>query len=291
MGIDLPAEPPPVAGEASDWSVVYRLALPSGEPLFVKGVPRSRAEPGVSARLADLCPEAVPAVVDVDLVPDAAWCWFALRDAGSAVGEFLDLRTAVRAVQALGTLQARSALDPTLPTWLPRCDAASLWEVLQGCAEWAAEVASADFVAQVRDLRLRLPRAEGFVRRVGVELQALPSVLVHGDFWAGNIAIQGDAVRLLDWGDAVWGVGGVSIVHMVGSEDGKLDDFAAVIWAGYEAGLGRTVPSEYPAACAFAHLVAELVVDREIAKCCGRRLDRLPGYLPVLARILDAAGA
>ena len=58
------------------------MALPSGDALFVKGVPRGRAEASVSARLAELCPEAVAPVLAVDLIPGDAWCWFVLGDAG-----------------------------------------------------------------------------------------------------------------------------------------------------------------------------------------------------------------
>ena len=289
--MDVPEDAPPVAGEASEWSVVYRLAQPSRDALFLKGVPRSRAEPRVSARIADLCPDAVPAVVGVDLVPDAAWCWFALRDAGEVAGASIDPRTAACAARVLGMLQTRCAFDRSLAATLPRCAADGLWEALQGCAGWAAEVACGDSVAQVGEIRRRLPRAEGFVRRVGTELQRLPSMLIHGDFWAGNIAIGDDATRLLDWGDALWGIGGVSVVNLIASQDGTLDDCTAEVWAAYEAGLGRIVPSRYREACSFAHYVAGLVVDREIAKCCERRLDRLPGYLPALARILEVAHA
>lgn len=92
-----------MAGEESAWSVVYRLRLPSGDALFLKGVPRTRAEAGVSARLAALCPEAVAPVLAVDLIPDDTWCWFVLGDAGRDGGESLDPSIAIRAAACQGS--------------------------------------------------------------------------------------------------------------------------------------------------------------------------------------------
>lgn len=271
-----------MAGEESAWSVVYRLRLPSGDALFLKGVPRTRAEAGVSARLAALCPEAVAPVLAVDLIPDDTSCWCVLGDAGRDGGESLDPSIAIRAAQVLGALQSGTVGDRTLANQVPHCRGGELW---------AAHRARPKLRDRVRDMHRRLLQAEGWVRGVERQLLPEPDALVHGDLGAGNVAVQGDQVRLLDWGDAVWGVGGVSIIHLLASEDGRLDSHAGDIWAAYEVGLGRGVSRECRSASAFAHRVTRLVVDREIATCCGRGLERLPGFLPTLDALLETGAA
>ena len=204
-------------------------------------------------------------------------------------GESLDPSTAMRVAQVLGALQTRTVGDHILATQVPQCRGGDLCAAVADCAAWAARAATPELRGRMRDIHRRLPQAQGWVRGVERHLLPEPDALVHGDLWAGNVAVQGDQVRLLDWGDAVWGVGGVSMVHLLASEDGCLDRHAGDIWAAYEAGLGRRVSREYRAACVFAHRVTRLVVDREIATCCGRGLDRLPGFLPTLEALLELA--
>ena len=141
-----------MAGEGSAWSVVYRLALPSGDALFVQGVPRTRAEAGVSARLTALCPGAVAPVLAADLIPGDAWCWIVLGDAGHDGGELLDPSTAIRAAQVVGALQSRTVGDRTLANQVPHCRGGELWAALADCAAWAAHGATPELRDRVRDM-------------------------------------------------------------------------------------------------------------------------------------------
>jgi hypothetical protein len=128
-----------------------------------------------------------------------------------------------------------------------------------------------------------------FLREVADQLQVIPATIVHGDLWTGNIAIaQVDrTIRLVDWGDALWGVAGISIVHLLLTAQGTLDEASSAIWNAYGSGLGTHIKPAYRATCTIANLVTGLVTDMEIARCCGRGLELLPGLLAQL-RSLEA---
>ncbi|SRR5260370_31419020 len=102
----------------------------------------------------------------------------------------------------------------------------------------------------------------------------------------GNIAV-GPTIRLLDWGDALWGVGGVSLVNLLLTAHGTLDETSSAIWDAYENGLGIQVKPAYRAACFVANLVSGLVTDMEFVRCCGRGPETLPGLFAQL-RSLEA---
>lgn len=61
---------------------------------------------------------------------------------------------------------------------------------------------------------------DGLRRWLAAALDSLPSVLLHGDFWAGNLLVRGDRLTgVVDW-DA-WrhgGVPGSDLLHLVASE-------------------------------------------------------------------------
>lgn len=69
----------------TSWSRTYVVTNTAGMHVFVKGTPRAFPEAQTTARLALLCPELVPPVLEHDLFPDAAWRWFVLADAGGYV--------------------------------------------------------------------------------------------------------------------------------------------------------------------------------------------------------------
>ena len=116
-------------------------------------------------------------------------------------------------------------------------------------------------------------------------LRKLPSTIVHGDFWSGNIAVAGKAIRLIDWGDALWGVGGVSLVNLVTTSGGQLDNAVQELWEAYERGWERTIGPSYREACVAASVVTNLVIDTAIARCCGQGPERLPGLIAGLREL------
>jgi hypothetical protein len=64
------------------WSITRQVTLSDGGTLFVKGTPRDRVEAEITLRLASLCPDFIPAVLEPDLLPESDWRWFILEDAG-----------------------------------------------------------------------------------------------------------------------------------------------------------------------------------------------------------------
>lgn len=112
-------------------------------------------------------------------------------------------------------------------------------------------------------------KASSFFRRVAEQLQVIPSTIVHGDFWTGNIAVApaDRTIRLIDWGDALWGVAGVSIVNLLKTAKGALDGASSAIWNAYGRGLGISMNTGYQEACMVANLITGLVTDLEIVIC------------------------
>jgi hypothetical protein len=127
-----------------------------------------------------------------------------------------------------------------------------------------------------------LEQAHSFFGVLAKQLSDLPSTILHGDFWSGNIAVAGKQVRLVDWGDALWGVGGVSIVNLIMTSGGQLDDAIPQIWEAYARGWERPISRSYQEACATALDVTNLVIDKAIVTSCGQGPERLPGLIPGL---------
>lgn len=274
------------------WSCVYRVDLFDGTRLFLKGTPRSRNEALVTQRLHALYPTGVPRVIMTNLVPGAQWRWFLLEDAGHSDAKVLFSATAIEAAYQLGVLQCRALSDKFLPTLLVHCESDYLQKRALDVCAWALKHAPTAARKSIQHIATGITRASPFFREVADQLQGVPATIVHGDLWAGNIAVAlpDRTVRLVDWGDALWGVGGVSIVHLLLRSQGELDETSTAIWDAYENGLGTQVKPAYRAACVVANLVTELVTDMEIALCCERGLEILPG-LHVLLRSLEAVAA
>src|SRR5438093_11880125 len=81
------------------------------------------------------------------------------------------------------------------------------------------------FLADLEAIGARLPVARGSLGRlraaVGPVVASLPSVLRHGDLWAGNLLVERGALRgLVDW-DA-WhpaAVPGTDLLHLLAMEE------------------------------------------------------------------------
>ncbi|WP_256716248.1 phosphotransferase [Paenibacillus odorifer] len=113
-------------------------------------------------------------------------------------------------------------------------------------------------------------------------LNSIPSTCVHKDFWSGNIAVKDENVMIIDWGDALWGVGGISIVNMILSDD-SLSSQSNIIWDEYFKGLNRKFDKDYVKSCQIAYLVSELVTEKEVADLQQQKYG--PGLLPSVRRL------
>ncbi len=236
----------------------------------------------MTQRLHDLCSRCVPRVLSTDLVPSASWRWFLMEDAGNAEMSTLSRSVAIEAARTLGQLQQRALQDQTLPTLLIRCERDQLQQQTVEVCRWAMKQQAPEVQADLQRIASLLEQAYAFFGELAEQLSELPSTIVHGDFWSGNIAVAGNDIRFIDWGDALWGVGGISIVNLLMTSDGRLDDAAFQVWEAYEQGWERAISPAYRQACQAASAVADLVIDRAIAMSCGRGPERLRGLVPGL---------
>ncbi|HEX4207011.1 MAG TPA: aminoglycoside phosphotransferase family protein [Ktedonobacteraceae bacterium] len=272
-------------GEPSAWSCVYRLEGVDGTRLFVKGTPRTRPEALVTAHLTQLCPNYLPPILHSDLVPTSTWRWFVLADAGSSLYSPLSHVQAQQIARTLGRVQRVAENDQILPQMLPRCEAMHLVVRLFEVCHWAMEERarlSQEAKVELHELTRRIVSAQAFFSHIARSLTDLPATIVHGDLWQGNLAQTKQGICLLDWGDALWGIGGVSLAHWLLAD--KLVNSSA-IWEAYAQGLGRTIRPAYRAACLMALDIIDLVIDQAIAKSCGMSPACLPGLLPALRRV------
>ena len=60
-------------------------------------------------------------------------------------------------------------------------------------------------------------------------------------------------MRLLDWGDTVWRIGGFSLVQLLLRSPGMLEEASAIHCDAYENGLGCKVKTAYNAAYFIAY--------------------------------------
>ena len=234
------------------WSLVYRAILNDGTRLFLKGTPRSRNEALVTQRLHSLCSECIPRVIDTDFIPEANWRWFLMEDAGHCNQETLSPATAREVAYILGTLQRCAMNEHTLLALVAHCDGDHLQERALDVCSWAIEQSPITARENIQHMAMDISQSSSFFREVANHLQDIPPTIVHGDLWAGNIAV-GPTIRLLDWGDALWGVGGVSVVNLLLTAHGTLDETSSAIWDAYENGLGVQVKPAYRAACFVAN--------------------------------------
>ena len=267
-------------GEATSWSVVYRLDLEDGAFLFVKGTPRQRNEALVTLHLNMLSPTSVPSVLISDLLPATSWRWFLLEDAGGSAATVLTLSQAVEIARTLGQLQRATEQDRVLPSLLTDCSANRLHaQVLAVCC-WALDERTLSWREELLDLLHSLEQAYA----IFTDLAEVPATIIHGDLWAGNLALTAHGIRFLDWGDALWGVGGTSLVHLLLSQQ-SFEQAAPLLWDAYQQGRGVALSQTYRHACGIALDMIDLIVDQAIASTCGQGPTWLPGLLPGLRRI------
>lgn len=276
--------------DARPWSRTYRVELEDGDSVFLKGTPRSRAEATTTTLLASRCPTYLPAVLHSDLIPASAWRWFLTAHAGDCGHAELPPELAEQAAFALGRVQRVAHTDPLLARILPGCLPRQLQHVALASCDWLMQQG----YSVVETYRTRIAGAAPAFAALGQHLAALPPTCVHGDFWPGNIAVEHKAVKLIDWGEAVWGIGGVSIWNLLLTSHGTLADHQSATWNAYARGWGRSIPQEYIAACRIAFPITTLVVDYGYVDWHEAEIDIAPSMLTTiqqLVRQLEAAFA
>ncbi|MBV9691891.1 MAG: phosphotransferase [Ktedonobacteraceae bacterium] len=200
-----------------------------------------------------------------------------MEDAGRCGPSALSRPVAIKAARILGLLQQRAFRDQTLPSLLVKCEGDHLQQQALDVCQWAMKRQAAEARDSLQRIASLLEQASSFFRGLAEQLSALPSTVVHGDFWSGNIAVAGKDIHFIDWGDALWGVGGVSLVNVIMTSSGQLDDVIFQLWEAYEQGWERSISRAYRQACLVASAVTDLVIDKAIATSCGQGPEHLPG--------------
>lgn len=269
-------------GEQCAWSKIYRAEFTAGGALYVKGTPRTRAEARVTSILHGYSPDHIPNVVEEDLLPDHPWRWFLSEDAGRCDHNHFSLGDAIEAAFHLGRIQSMVVHDRYLAGRLPQCRADRLQDAVADVCNWAVRTVAADKKDDLLSLQAKFTQSTDFFRALQGNLSALPSTCVHGDFWSGNIAVREGKVNIIDWGDALWGVGSISIVNLLDATNGELFGHEREIWEAYARGWEKDMSEDFIQSSRAAALIGSLVVDVEIAKCCNGTIEMLPGVLPGL---------
>lgn len=273
----------PVA-EEPPWSRTFLVTLPNGARQFVKGSPRALGEGAITAYLARRCPAIVSVVLHPDLLPIDEWQWFVLEDVGDCERSEVTPELACRAATALGVLQRTVVGDPFLAARLPSCLPEQLTTILEASCAALIQHADAEVCEQARQLGIQLQRVEPALRQASTLLATVPPTCVHGDFWPGNIALHGDELRLIDWGEALWGVGAASIWNLLLTSSATLGEAEASVWKAYSQGLGAALDERYRWAARIAFFVTMLVVDQNIGASGNE--DDSPETLDVLQQIV-----
>ena|SRR5579883_3276416 len=208
-----------------------------------------------------------------------------MEDAGQCDHTALSCSLAIEAARRLGRLQQQAFQDQILPSLLIRCEGNHFHQQTAAVCQWAMKQQAPEVQADLQRIASLLEQAHSFFGELAEQLSELPSTLVHGDFWSGNIAVAGNDIHFIDWGDALWGVGGISIINLFMTSDCELDKANAQIWHAYEQGWDRPISHAYQQACLVASAVTDLVIDQAIATSCGQGPERLRGLLPGLRRL------
>jgi hypothetical protein len=237
----------PLVSEPAPFFLRGISALLRGETesggVFLKAVfPPFHAEPVVTRLLAERFPASVPRVLAIE--PDEGWQL--VEDLASPwVGELPAERRATglaTGARALVELQRAVAgdLEAFFEAGCPRRPLHELPELLDA-ALGSEGMAIVDDTVSVE----RRERAVRATRRA-VERAAplgFPATVVHGDFHAGNAALVGDRVVIIDWSDAAIGNPLVDLVTWLAWSKGDLEQQRVATDAWIEAWAGPTEPT------------------------------------------------
>jgi hypothetical protein len=178
-------------------SVLMRVASASGDVWFKSVFPHFHHEPAVTALLAGVCPEALPAVIATE--PEEGWLLLdaagaPLRDDAHADGAVLASIGLLADIQ-VATLDLHDRLRSF------GCPARPLSLLADALRDALADAVELGGVTVATD---RASRVVAWVdeRALWLDRFGLPEVLLHGDFHPGNVLRDGGDLRIIDWSDA-----------------------------------------------------------------------------------------
>jgi hypothetical protein len=180
------------------WSTVLRVPTADGDLFFKAVAPVHRFEAALTARLAELQPQRVTEVVDVD----AERGWLLMRDAGTRLRELIetpeDLHHWERLLQEYAQLQIEVAphADQLLALGVPDERLAVLPDLLR-------ELLAARPYGLTEDERRRalaaVPRFEEMCRALAED--GVPETIQHDDLHDGQAFVLNGRYLVFDWGD------------------------------------------------------------------------------------------
>ncbi|MCP9487210.1 MAG: aminoglycoside phosphotransferase family protein [Gaiellaceae bacterium MAG52_C11] len=177
------------------WATVLRVPLADGVAWFKACAPVQAFEPRLTAELYARWPDRVAEV----LAHDERQAWLLLEDAGTPLGAFGNPpETWLAALPPYAELQRGEAayVDDHLVHGVPDLRVASLPDRYENLLRHDLPLER----DEIRRLRRFAPR---FVQLCG-ELAAhdLPETVQHDDLHMTNVYVDGERLRVLDWGDA-----------------------------------------------------------------------------------------
>ena len=193
-----------VAGELDQfhvrwWSTVIRVPTPS-EDLYFKAVAKGfMFEPPLTAKLFELKPDRVTAVVDVDVERG----WMLMRDAGRRFREIVsspaDLRHWELALPRYAELQLAAAplADELLALGVPDTRLSVLPDQLR---EVLAQPVRGLTPAQQERVLEALPEFEAMCRELAA--YGIPETIQHDDLHDGQVFLRDGRYLFFDWGDS-----------------------------------------------------------------------------------------
>jgi fructosamine-3-kinase len=164
-----------------------------------------------------------------------------MENAGTCDMSMLAQPIALEAAKKLGCLQKGVLGDQQLPSLVAHCEGSQLQQQVLDICSWAInQQKTPGAIEELQRIASHVEQAHSFFDKLENQLSELPATIVHGDFWSGNIAVAEGNIRFVDWGDALWGVGGISLVNLIMTSDGLLDKAAPDLWEAYEQGSAKT---------------------------------------------------
>ena len=255
--------------DARPWSTTWRIVLEDSRVVYLKRNPRTRHEAEITKRLNDLAPEMIPRVLMDDVDPSNSECWFVLEDVGNSL--LKDKHTTTKQLQkitfTIGSLQRKIA-DSGLKLNVPDLSPDTLETIIETETKWAKK-------ERFNPRRLK---------ELTPTLNLLPSTILHGDFEVGNIAYTENAVRFIDWADALWGPPATVLIKLSDREAQSWDDS---VLAAYSRGLGQSLPIGYVEACKVVGVIMDIVVDAQMARSVGRGPSSLPALTANFERLIS----
>jgi phosphotransferase family enzyme len=181
------------------WSTVLRVPTADGDLFFKAVAPVHRFEAALTAKLAELQPQRVTEVLEVDVERG----WFLMRDAGTRLRELVetpaDLHHWERLLPEYAQLQMEVAPygDELLALGVPDERLAVLPDLLRDLLAVRPHGLSED---EHRDALAAVPRFEEMCTALAED--GLRETIQHDDLHDGQVFVRGDRYVVFDWGDS-----------------------------------------------------------------------------------------